>query len=59
MDDFVFNLLNSNDKLTENFVDMMLDHRYYPLINKSFELQQKVLKQLSIFGPMQNVGSKF
>ena len=34
MGDLNFNLLNSNDKLTENFVDMMLDHGYYPLINK-------------------------
>ena len=34
MGDFNLKILNSNDKLTENFVGMMFDHGYNPLINE-------------------------
>ena len=46
MGDFNFNLLNSNDKLTENFVDMMFDHGYYPLINKPTRITTKSSKTI-------------
>ena len=59
MGDFNFNLLNSNDKLTENFVDMMFDKGYYPLINKPTRITTKSSKTIITFGPMQNVVSKF
>ena len=59
MGDFNFNLLNSTDKLTQNFVDMMFDMDTIPLSINPLELEQKVVKQLITFGPMQNVVSKF
>ena len=46
MGDFNFNLLNSSDKLTENFVDMMFDHGYYLLINKPTRITTKSSKTI-------------
>ena len=41
MGDFNFNLLNSNDKLIENFLDIMFDHGYYSLISKPTRITTK------------------
>ena len=46
MGDFNFNQLNSNDKLTENFGDMMFDHGYYPLIYKPTRITTKSSKTI-------------
>ena len=59
MGDFDFNLLNSNDKLTENFVHMMFDHGYYPLINKPPQITTKSSKTIDHIWTNADVVSKF